>query len=123
MGNAALRDGSYPKGWKCADVYALDSTLPDQLTINYQGACVEGKCKFCNHRTGYQCYPSTGRGTERYCVYPGKVVNSHERNWQEGSYYENPDAVWWAIIFTFFMITACVICGMAVCIGIGLKKK
>jgi len=104
--NAELLVAQYPDDWKCAIVYASGNVQ----IVDAQGVCINEKCRYCNYRgsAGYpgfvSCDPGDGTQGERTCIYPGNLYATHSSMWVEGAYYENVDAVWWAIIFVFVFI-------------------
>jgi len=103
LDGAQLIRADIPDKWKCAYLF----TVSGNMTVDQAGVCIKGKCRQCNYRTSGglpECEIDAGMGDERSCVYPGHLVNSHTFVWHDGSYYENPELVWWAIFFTFFVI-------------------
>jgi len=102
--NAQITNSSYPSSWKCAVTY----TVNGNLQIDQVGACVGGTCRTCdpdNPNVGLgTCDVGQGTNNARVCSYPGTLVTAESANWSEGSYYQNVEAVWWAIFFVFLMI-------------------
>jgi hypothetical protein len=103
--NAQIANSSYPSSWKCAVTYT-DSN--NNLQIDQVGACVGGTCRTCdpgNSNAGLGlCAVGQGTNNARVCSYPGTLVTAESALWSEGLYYQNVDAVWWAIFFVFFLI-------------------
>jgi len=98
-----ILDLDYNQDWKCAMLYSEGG----QLTIDQQGACIQGKCHYCDWLGGNglnTCGNQDGTANARTCIYPGTLVSTHSAEWQNGAYYETPSNVWWAIFFVFFLI-------------------
>jgi len=104
LSTGQLTQIDYPEEWKCAELYSENNVL----VIDQEGVCIEQTCRYCDYRGGggglTSCGVDTGLKGERRCAYPGTLVDNHKYPWVKDVYYENPEAVWWAIFFTFFMI-------------------
>jgi len=102
LDSAALGSLAFPEALKCASLY---SSSGSNLQINYRGQCIEGTCRWCDWTSNsVQCGGGAGMGKPRRCAHPGYWTSAHSANWANGEYYENPPAVWDAIIFVFFLI-------------------
>ncbi|KAN0034369.1 hypothetical protein ACTFIV_000872 [Dictyostelium citrinum] len=92
---------------KCAYMYfnyAYGTAYPaGQLTVDYQGVCVNGKCRMCNYANGGS-NTAEGKGSPRTCVFPGKYATVHSSSWSAGKYYEQPIQVWLAIFFCLIVL-------------------
>ena len=106
---AQLSNPDFPSDWKCAITYSDSNAVNTSTNLNVDvvGTCIEGVCRYCDYRGNGGmpgCAVDSGLMTERTCVYPGKLVNTHGAAWTPGEYYENPEFVWWAIFFCFLVI-------------------
>ncbi|KAM9987084.1 hypothetical protein ACTFIY_011510 [Dictyostelium cf. discoideum] len=92
---------------KCAYMffnYVYGANYPaGQLTVDYQGSCVSGKCRICNYANGGS-NTGEGKGAPRTCVFPGKYATVHSSSWSAGKYYEQPIQVWLAIFFCLIVL-------------------
>ncbi|EGC37631.1 hypothetical protein DICPUDRAFT_91586 [Dictyostelium purpureum] len=90
---------------KCAVTYFNydEGGYPNQLSIDKMGSCIDGKCRICNYAGGASII-SQGKGKPRQCVFPGVYESVHSKNWNSGSYYEDPLRVWLAIFFCLIVI-------------------
>jgi len=98
-----ILDLDYNEAWKCAELYSDGG----QLQVDQYGACIQGKCRYCDYLSGAgmtSCGNTNGLKNSRECVHPGVLVSAHSAEWANGRYYETPENVWWAIFFVFFMI-------------------
>jgi len=103
LSSEQLTDLDYPEAWKCAILFSNDGNLQ----IDAQGACVDGKCRYCDafgNQPGMQSCDSDGTHGPTTCAYPGVLVNREREQWSVGNYGQNPEYVWWAIFFVFFII-------------------
>ncbi|KAN0043440.1 hypothetical protein ACTA71_011096 [Dictyostelium dimigraforme] len=89
---------------KCEYMYFnYGANTATQLTSEYQGYCVNGKCRMCNY-AAVTSYTGEGKGSPRVCVFPGKYASVHSQSWSGGKYYENPIQVWLAIFFCLIVL-------------------
>jgi hypothetical protein len=112
-----LRNKDFDEDKKCAVLfsYTPNGATNSTLVVNVEGACIMQKCQYCDFRgNNGECDNMDGLGPERECVYPGALVDTHSANWSPGKYYENPQNVWWAIFFTFFILLLCCQCAQTV---------
>lgn len=69
---------------------SADFTTDDygNTVVAQQGACIAGTCQQCSYRGNpagmMSCGPTDGLNSERTCVYPGILVNTHSSNWSPG---------------------------------------
>ncbi|KAK5576114.1 hypothetical protein RB653_007254 [Dictyostelium firmibasis] len=91
---------------KCAYTYfnyRYNNYPAGSLSIDYQGTCVNGKCRMCNYASGaYQS--GEGKNSPRTCVFPGKFATVHSQSWASGKYFEDPTQVWLAILFCLIVL-------------------
>jgi len=96
-----IEDDSYDQTYKCAILFT--DALGD-LEIDQAGVCINRICRMCNYRVDggmNSCGVHDGVKGERECVYPGYLKNTHSMNWSPGPYFEQPENVWWAVLFVF----------------------
>jgi len=113
MSMANYYDVTVPDDVKCAMVVDADplsyiSGSTDIKTIDFQGVCIEQKCRMCQSVSGLYA-PASCNGenlqSDRTCVFPGTYATVHSAPWASGEYFETPVNVWLAIFFTFGMIS------------------
>lgn len=107
MSTADLLDPTIDESFKCAAVF---TRLDGSLAVDWEGFCYKFHCYACDSGPTtapvVNPCPATFNGERRVCVAPGVFVSAENLPWNPRVYFNNPTAVWLAIIFSLLVAMA-----------------